>query len=78
MRACVCVCVCLRKELVWFVSWACGVARRQLCMQHDSPVPLDAVAAQGNNVGSRGAKVLRIVLGKLTKITELWLDGTCG
>ena len=55
-----------------------GVAMRQLCVQHDSPVPLDAVAAQGNNLGADGAEALRPALEKLTKLERLYLRGTCG
>ena len=47
-------------------------------MQHDSPVPLDAVAAQGNNLGAAGVGALRPALEKLTKLEQLDLGGTCG
>ena len=34
---CVCVCVCMETELVWFISWVFGAARRQLCMRVPGP-----------------------------------------
>ena len=55
-----------------------GVVMRQLCVQHDSPVSLDALATQGNKIGDAGAKALCPALSKLANLTELWLDGTCG
>ena len=47
-------------------------------MQHDSPVPLDVIAAQDNNIGAAGAKALRPALEKLTQLTRLDLNGACG
>ena len=47
-------------------------------MQHDSPVPLDTVAVQGNNLRADGAEALRPALEKLTKLERLYLAGTCG
>ena len=47
-------------------------------MQHDSPVPLDAVAAPENNLGPDGAEALRPALEKLTKLEDLNLASTCG
>ena len=47
-------------------------------MQHDSPVPLDAVAAPDNDLGADGAKALRPALEKLPNLTHLGLSGTCG
>ena len=47
-------------------------------MQHDSPVSLDAVTAQGNELGVEGATELRPALQKLPKLTRLYLYGTCG
>ena len=55
----------------------CGVARRQLCVQHDSPVPLDAVAAPANDLGADGAKALCPALEKLANLTFLYLDSEC-
>ena len=47
-------------------------------MQHDSPAPLDAVAAQDNKLGADGAAALLPALEKLTSLTSLGLLGTCG
>ena len=47
-------------------------------MQHRSPVSLDTVAAQDNNLGAAGAAALRPALEKLTKLKMLGLSGTCG
>ena len=55
-----------------------GLARRQLCVQHDSPVSLGAVATQDNNLWVDGAAALRPALEKLTQLTYLDLSGTCG
>ena len=55
-----------------------GVVKQQVCVHHDSPVSLDAVAAQGNDLGAAGAEALRPALEKLEKLTGLWLRGTCG
>ena len=55
-----------------------GMVRRQLCVQHDSPVPLDAVAAPGNKLGAAGAQALCPALGKLASLEILYLSGTCG
>ena len=46
-------------------------------MQHDSPVPLDAVAAPVNHLGADGAEALRPALEKLTKLEYLDLRGAC-
>ena len=45
---------------------------------HESPVPLDAVAAQDNKLGPAGAEALRPALQKLPNLAELYLAGTCG
>ena len=75
----VCVRVCAYGEgAARFVTWAFGLARRQLCVQHHSPVPLDAVAPQGNNNGPAGMRPLRPALEKMTNLTELGLSRTCG
>ena len=47
-------------------------------MQHDSPVSLDPVAAQGNRLKAAGVQALRPALEKLTKLTHLGLSGACG
>ena len=47
-------------------------------MQHDSPVPVDAFAAQDNNFRAAGMRALRPALEKLTKLDYLDLFGTCG
>ena len=48
-------------------------------MQHDaSIVPIDDVAAQGNNIGDAGMRALRPALEKLTSVTVLNLSRTCG
>ena len=54
------------------------MVRRQLCVPHGSPVPLDDVAPPGNDLGAAGAKTLRPALGKLTNLTTLHLRGACG
>ena len=51
---------------------------RQLCVQHDSPVSLAAVAAPGNNFGDAGAKALCPALEKLSKLKFLHFDRACG
>ena len=45
---------------------------------HDSPVSLDAVAAQDNDLGPAGAEALRPTLEKLPNIKRLFLSSTCG
>ena len=47
-------------------------------MCHNSPVSIDAVAAQGNNIGDAGMRALRPALEKLTSLTSLDMSGTCG
>ena len=47
-------------------------------MQRDSPVSLDVVATQDNDLGADGAEALRPALEKLEKLTLLNLTGTCG
>ena len=55
-----------------------GLARRQPCVQHDSPVSLGAVATQDNNLWVDGAAALRPALQKLTNLEYLYLQGACG
>ena len=47
-------------------------------MQHDSPVPLDAVAAQDIDLRPDGVEVLRPALKKLGNLVWLDLSGACG
>ena len=47
-------------------------------MQHDSPVSLDDVAAQDNDLRTKGAAALLPALEKLTSLTSLDVSGTCG
>ena len=59
---------------MFFVSRQHG----NLYAQHDSPLPLDTVAAQGNKFGTAGVQVLLPALKSLKKLTHLYLNGTCG
>ena len=61
---------------VRFVSLACDPVDAAIMCEHDSHMPPNVVAAQGNKLRAAGAEALRPALFKLPKLTRLYLYGT--